>query len=152
MLNGKRLIVFCLIFDFSAVLISGRLCTLKVPTERHPVRVHNHGLQDFLRVTAAGDKAQPWTAAVLSRTEGYARYAPLQVTTLYTTARPNPGTGSQWSDANWIQLPVCHESPRHSVTMQHVADCLHGQRLHSSECGLTTDHNGEASVSPSHGS
>ena len=58
MLNGKRLIVFCLIFDFSAVLISGRLCTLKVPTERHPVRVHNHGLQDFLRVTAAGDKAR----------------------------------------------------------------------------------------------
>ena len=38
------------------------------------------------------------------------------------------------------------------LTTQHVADYLHGQRLHSWECGLTTDHNGEASVSPSHGS
>ena len=37
-------------------------------------------------------------------------------------------------------------------TMQPLADYLHGQRLHSWECGLTTDHNGKASVSPSHGS
>ncbi len=32
------------------------------------------------------------------------------------------------------------------LTVQHVADCVYGQRMHSSECWLTTDHNGEARV------
>jgi hypothetical protein len=62
---------------------------------------------------------------------------------------PGPIRGPARSEA--VRTP---RVPRISVplTIQHVADCLHGQRLHSSECGLTTDHNGEARVSPSHGS
>ena len=62
---------------------------------------------------------------------------------------PGPIRGPARSEA--VQIETQTLRPPQS-TMQPLADYLHGQRLHSWECGLTTDHNGKASVSPSHGS
>ncbi len=111
---------FCLNCDCSAILILGRWCTLKVPTEHHPVRVHNLGQQDLLRLTAAGDKARAGDRHC-SVTDW--RICKIGTASSYNVVYDCPAQ-SGGRLAVWIQLPMCHESPRHWQSSMLLIVCM----------------------------